>query len=76
LVIYTGFFNSPYLCALVFNCVPERSICLYAFVSSATGHRIFVKFNNSGQRRAEFEIKVNLSKKEGIEAMPPHTKSV
>jgi hypothetical protein len=31
------------------------------------------KFQN---RSAEFETKVNLSKKERIEAMPPHTKTV
>jgi hypothetical protein len=31
--------------------------------------------NNFQNRRADFETKVNLSKKEGIEAMPPHMKS-
>jgi hypothetical protein len=36
---------------LVVNCVPERSICLHVFVSSATGHRISVKFNNSGHMK-------------------------
>jgi hypothetical protein len=32
--------------------------------------------NNFQNRRAEFETEVNLSKKEGIEAMPPHKKSL
>jgi hypothetical protein len=32
--------------------------------------------NNFQNRRADFETKVNLSKKESIEAMPPHMKSV
>jgi Leucine-rich repeat (LRR) protein len=32
--------------------------------------------NNFQNRRANFETKVNLSKKEGIEVVPPHTKSV
>jgi hypothetical protein len=31
--------------------------------------------NNFQNRRADFKTQVNLSKKEGIEAMPPHTKS-
>jgi hypothetical protein len=32
--------------------------------------------NSFQNRRADFETKVNFSKKESIEAMPPHTKSV
>jgi hypothetical protein len=32
--------------------------------------------NNFQNRKAEFEPKVNLSKKESIEAMPPHMKCV
>jgi hypothetical protein len=32
--------------------------------------------NNFQNRRADFQTKVNLSKKESIEAMPPHTKIV
>jgi hypothetical protein len=36
------------------------------------GTRTPTNFQN---RRADFETTVNLSKKEGIEAMPPHTKS-
>jgi hypothetical protein len=31
--------------------------------------------NNFQNRRADFETKVNLSKQDSIEAMPPHTKS-
>jgi hypothetical protein len=32
--------------------------------------------NNFQNRRAEFETKINLSKKENIEVMPPHEKSL